>query len=159
MYVGFFLCLYVYLIFECFPCFGVSRHTSKTNCEKNSAAVILLGGNGRRRGPVVTSQVEHHPAPLWGLGTQGTSGLALGEFPCLQASVAKVTALALVTLNHSLQKLLTPQYSFLPGQEQFLELIQEQFIYLLSTYCVCLVRALLYFYDNLSHKFSPYPSG
>ena len=81
--------------------------------------MILLGGNGRRRGPVVTSQVERHPAPLWGLGTQGTSRPALGELPCLQARVAKVTALALVTLKHLLQKLLTLQYSFFPVQEQF----------------------------------------
>lgn len=63
------------------------------------------------------------PSTPGGLGTQGTSGPALGEFPCLQARVAKVTALALVTLNPLLQKLLTLQYSFLPGQEQFWELI------------------------------------
>ena len=62
-------------------------------------------------------------SPSTPVGTQGTSRPALGEFPCLQARVAKVTALALVTLKHLLQKLLTLQYSFFPVQEQFWELI------------------------------------
>lgn len=65
---------------ECFPCFGVSGHTSKTNCEKKSTAVILLGGNGRRRGPVVTSQVEHHPAPRGAWAHREPAGPPSGSF-------------------------------------------------------------------------------